>query len=75
MKVEIEKLNEEFTPFSMTFTFESIDEVREMWHRLNINSGTVYNDSSPGLWNYNKSDFYDAFAVLDNEMKRRNILP
>ncbi len=36
MKVKREKKSEVFQPVQITITFESADEVCDLWHRLNL---------------------------------------
>lgn len=42
MKVETKQPKKEFQPIEMTITFESEEELCNMWHRLNIRAIDVH---------------------------------
>lgn len=46
--MKAERVEPDFTPVSLTFTFESINEVRDMWHRLNASESDVYRFEKEG---------------------------
>ena len=58
---------EAFGPFEIGITFNTIDEVREMWHRLNISMADVKKHSSESHCLYpTESSIYALWVFLDN---------
>ena len=71
MKVEIQDLKE-FTPVTITITFESDKEVCNMWHRMNA-TGTNINRSINDLLKYKASDDIDLWSKVDDIVIARNL--
>jgi len=63
MKIKTEKAPQSFEPVTMTITFESREELKALWNRMNLNSNSfksVYLDGD------NQYDFDDN---VDNSVK------
>lgn len=72
MKAEI-KNEQNFTPFTLEITFESKEEAREFWHRLNIAWGNVEKYLDAECDNPKCITDYRAFNELDSYMERNNL--
>ena len=71
MKVEIQDLKE-FTPVTITITFESDKEVCNMWHRMN--ETVVYiNKNINDLLKYKASRDNDLWSKVDDIARARNL--
>ena len=71
MQVEIQDLKE-FTPVTITITFESDKEVCNMWHRMN--ETVVYiNKNINDLLKYKASRDNDLWSKVDDIARARNL--
>lgn len=76
MKVKIETICEpKFSPFTVSFTIDNIDDARELWHRLNIASVEIKNiidgikyQGGCLIPNFEKSDLTELWDSLDDYM-------
>ena len=71
MKVETQDLKE-FTPVTITITFESEEEVCDLWHRMN--ETVVYiNKNINDLLKYKASRDNDLWSKVDDIARARNL--
>lgn len=63
MKVETQDLKE-FTPVTITITFESEQEICDMWHRMNVSSCQIRDTSDSRLKYECKEDEKDLLWAL-----------
>jgi hypothetical protein len=81
MKAKIieEETKREF-PITFQITVENKNELRELWHRLNISPGTFtkspyYNAQHNYAFATEGEDNYRVFLVVDSAMESRKIRP
>ena len=72
MKVEVKQVEKKFEPIELVITIESEEELCDMWHRMNLNSRQV-NNNSEGLKHKANDDQDYLFDKLDKLVEDFNL--
>ncbi len=68
--IKEEGVKTSFKPFTLEITFESVDEARMLWHRLNASIRGIHGSSGNGCVFPDNESTAEAFFVLDTHMER-----
>ena len=72
MEVDIQKIGKGFTPIRLTLELESPDEAIELWHRLNIPHGLLFDDDyRPSKTIPDRSHSVRAWNALNTELEKQ----
>lgn len=74
MKVEIIDPKEQFKPVKMGITFETKNEMRALWHRLNIGNSCVEENTDKNMVDFPDGlNLWELFNKLDDYMDANNL--
>jgi hypothetical protein len=73
-----EQNDKAFKPFTFEVTIENVNELRELWHRVDLSKCTIKEQTfSDAEWKgeEEEGDCYSIWKHLDDIMLERNIKP
>jgi len=74
MKADIKAKRAAFEPFNLVITVESRDELKELWHRFNVDTAVVVRQMGPDFPLNTTCDLSDIiWELLEEEANRRGL--